>query len=263
MSEGDLTPADTDDDDRRLHRAAMLHVAPPLSSAPSWVLTYADIVAQLNCLLILMLTFAHFVPSEFQQLRGSVEHVFGAAADNSGQTEAPPPEETATPTQNAAIRETGLVNGLRAMVARHGGRLQGGNVEIEVFEDYRGVTLRMGQAALFDRVETAVRPAAWLFLDSVGDLMDSEATRLEVEVRVPRSLVSSGVDPTWFAGRRGTQLVKYLLGRDRTLDPARLAIRAIGDSTDTNPLPASTGRATADRIDFVFSRATAQAEAPP
>lgn len=269
MSDDEPTPEELEDESQRARRAALLHVPAPMNDAPAWVLTFADLFSQLNGLFILLLTFAHFVPAEFRQLKGSVETVFGSAVANSGQVDAPPPTPDIPAAERAAPRETGLLDGLRRIVARHQGRLQGGNVEIEVFEDYRGVTLRLGQVALFDPEESAVRPGAWVFLDAVGALLESEPARLDVEVRVPRSPVDStagpdgAVDRAGFAGTRGTRIVRYLLGRDPGLDPSRLGIRAVGVPEDLGPLSTPKGRLAGDRVDFVFSRAAAQAEPPP
>lgn len=269
MKEDEPTPEEIEDEAHRARRAALLHVPGPMNDGPVWVLTFADLISQLNGLFILLLTFAHFVPADFRQLKGAVETVFGAAVANSGQIEAPPPAPDTPASERTAPREVGLLDGLRTIVARHQGRLQRGNVEIEVFEDYRGVTLRLGQVALFDPNESIVRPGAWVFLDAVGALLESEPARLEIEVRVPRSPAESAAGPdgtadrTHFAGQRGTRIVRYLLGRDSGLDPSRLAIRAVGVPEDLGPLSTAGGRLAADRVDFVFSRAAAQAEPPP
>lgn len=260
MNEAATQSPEDDEDERRARRAALLHDAGPMNDAPPWTLTYADLISQLNGLFILMLTFAHFVPANFQRLSGSVQATFGVAAENSGPVDAEPPPASTPPSEAAAEREKGVLMGLRGLVARHGGRLRGGVVDIEVFEDYRGVVLRLGQAAFFEPNESIVRPGAWVFLDALGELIATEPARVELEVRVGESGSS---DPALLAGLRGTHLVHYLTGRDPGLDTSRLSVLAVGLPADQSPIASGTRRAAADRVDVVFTRDAAQPESPP
>jgi hypothetical protein len=260
MNERTGPTPDDDEDERRARRSALLHDGGPMNDAPPWTLTYADLISQLNGLFILMLTFAHFVPANFQRLAGSVQATFGAAVENSGTVDADPPPPDAPPSEAAASREAGVLSGLRGLVARHGGRLRGGVVDIEVFEDYRGVVLRLGQPAFFEPGEAIVRPGAWVFLDALGELMSSEAARVEIEVRVGDA---GAMDPALLAGLRGTHLVHYLAGRDAGLDTSRLSVLAVGLESGLPPVASNVRRAAADRVDIVFTRSAAQPESPP
>jgi chemotaxis protein MotB len=256
-----LQNGDPDDDEHRARRAALLHVGAPLADAPPWLLTYSDIVAQLVCLLILLLSFAHFVPARFDELQGAVEQTFGRDAENRGRREVQPPE--AAPETASASRNRGVLEGLRALVARHSGRLVGGQVDVEVFEDYRGVVLRLGDAALFDPEQAFVRPAAWPLLEAVGAQANAEAARLEIEVRVaPRDGGPPGGDVR-LAGARGLAIARYLEGQDAGLDARRLSVRALGTNERAPPLQNARAREIADRVDFVFSRSPLQTESPP
>ncbi len=256
-----LHDGEPDDDVHRTRRAAMLHVGPPLSEAPPWVMTYSDIVAQLVCLLILLLTFAHFVPARFQQLQGAVEQTFGRQVDNVGPTERPPAEPALADGSAAVAR--GRLDGLRMLVSRHSGRLTGGQVDVEVFEDYRGVVLRLGDAALFDAGEAYVRPSAWPFLEALGAHATSEAARLDVEVRVAPAVDGPPDADVRRAAARGLALARYLLGQDAGLAPDRLSVRAVGANERTAVLPTAANRPRADAVDFVFSRSPAQTDLPP
>lgn len=260
MSEPTGPTPEEEEDERRARRSALLHDAGPMNDAPPWTLTYADLISQLNGLFILMLTFAHFVPANFQRLAGSVQATFGASVENSGAVDAEPPPPGTPPSEAAAPRESGVLAGLRGLVARHGGRLRGGVVDIEVFEDYRGVVLRLGQPAFFEPGEAIVRPGTWVFLDALGEMISSEAARVEIEVRVGDAGV---MDPALLAGLRGTHLVHYLAGRDAGLDTSRLSVLAVGLSADLPPVASGARRAAADRVDIVFTRSAAQPESPP
>jgi len=255
-----LLAREPDDGIHRMQRAALIHVDSPVSDAPSWVMTYSDIIAQLVCLLILLLSFAHFVPTRFQQLQGAVEQTFGRRVDNIGPTDRPPAEPSSA--DGSATSARGRLDGLRLLVSRHSGRLTGGQVDVEVFEDYRGVVLRLGNTALFDPREVFVRPSAWPFLEAVGAHATSEGARLDIEVRVaPMADVSPDTE-IQRAGARGLALARYLLGQDGGLSPDRLSVRAIGANERTAVMPVTPIRAQADAVDFVFSRAPAQTDLP-
>jgi hypothetical protein len=252
---------ETDDDEHRTRRSALLHVGPPMSDAPPWVMTYSDIVAQLVCLLILLLSFAHFVPARYQQLRGSVEETFGRLVDNIGQSDLPPPAPGEA--DGAASRERGLLLGVRSLVARHSGRLTGGQVDVEVFEDYRGVVLRLGDAALFDDRQAFVRPSAWPFLEAAGAHATGETARLDIEVRVTPDPDARGDDDVRLAGARGLALLRYLIGQDAGLDPRHLSVRAVGANERAPVLPSAGNRTRGETVDFVFSRSSTQTDLPP
>lgn len=251
-----------EDDERRARRAALLHVPGPMTEAPAWILTFADLISQLNGLFILMLTFAHFAPTNFQHIAGSVAETFGAKPASSSRV----PDVTVPPTEGApagaASQATGLLDGLRSLVARHGGRLRGGAVDVEAFEDYRGITLSLGEAALFDGGETAVRPAAWPFLDAIAETIAARSEVVDIEVRVAPDQ-PPGEGGHRLAARRGLGLLEYLRGRQADLPAERLRLRAVGVAESTGPLGGPVARAAAERVDFVFSRAAEQVQLPP
>jgi hypothetical protein len=249
-----------EEDARRARRVSLLHDTGPMTESPSWILTYADLISQMNGMLILMLTFAHFIPDDASRLVGSVQATFGMAVEQVGSIEVPPPMSAPPVPDAASERARGLLSGLRSVVAHHGGRLRGGVVDIEVFEDYRGVVLRLGQSAFFEPGENIVRPGAWVFLDGLGELIETEAARVEIEVRVG---AAGTTDPALLAGLRGTHLVRYLAGRDPGLDTSRLSVLAVGQDATASPIVSGLRRAAADRVDIVFTRGAAQPESPP
>lgn len=263
---GDSDPsheeADALDDERRERRAALLHQGAPMQAGPPWVLTFADLTSQLIGLLILILTFAQFEPARFERLSGAVRQVFGREIDNTGA--APSSTPAAVPEKEAAAPErSGLLDGMKAVVTRHGGWLQGGQVDIEVFESYRGVVLRVGQAAIFDPMEDAVRPAAWPFLDGVAELAAGQGHGLEIEVRVPGGPDLPATSASALAGRRSLSLVRYVLGRETGLKAETLAARAVGIPEDAAPLGTPGSRVKQDRVELLIVAASGQVEAPP
>ena len=254
--------ADALDDEHRERRAALLHEGPPMQAGPPWILTFADLISQLIGLLILILTFASFEPARFDQLAGSVREVFGRETHNTGPAPSSTPE-TVAGKEGAAPTRQGILDGMKAIVHRHGGRLLGGQVDVEVFESYRGVVLRIGQVALFDPQEDGLRPAAWPFLDAVQELAVERGGGLEIEVRVPASPGLDSAALSGLAGRRGLSLVRYLLGREAGLGQEAIAVRAIGLPEDAAALPTAGARLQQDRVDLLVVVAPEQVEAPP
>lgn len=53
----------------------------PRSSAPPWIVTFADLMVLLMCFFVLMLSFSSMDPEKFKQMSGSMQQAFGVQTD--------------------------------------------------------------------------------------------------------------------------------------------------------------------------------------
>ncbi len=54
---------------------------PARSSAPPWIVTFADLMVLLMCFFVLMLSFSSMDPEKFKQMSGSMQQAFGVQTD--------------------------------------------------------------------------------------------------------------------------------------------------------------------------------------
>ena len=53
----------------------------PRSSAPPWIVTFADLMVLLMCFFVLMLSFSSMDPEKFKQMSGSMQQAFGVQTE--------------------------------------------------------------------------------------------------------------------------------------------------------------------------------------
>lgn len=256
--------ASTEEEDGRARRLALFAPEPESDEGapPPWLLTFADLMSQLLGLFILLLTFSHFDAGTVAGIKGSIQATFGKEHP----TEADPTSPPESPgSEGVASRQMGLLTGLRALERRHSGSATGGNVDVELFEHYDGITLRLSGTAIFDPTEDGIRPAAWPTLDAVAALAAEPGVRLTVESHVPENAAAgrAPLDDLRLAARRAAAIVRYMTGREPGLATASLSIRAGERPVDLAPWLARSRMATRERVDFVFSRSADLPEAPP
>ncbi len=257
---------DAEEDSRRARRASLLHTGPAAdgSGPPPWLLTFADLMSQLLGLFIMLLTFSHLDPGRIQGLKGSLQSTFGSGHPASGEPSAPP-VVSAPPEDGRSAQHRGVLEGLHDLVQRFNGRFKGGLVDVELFETYRGVTLRLGDSAIFDVGEDAVRPGAWPFLDGIAELVALQGARLEIEAYVapaPEQRLEAE-DAGRFAGRRAISVARYLVGRRDDLSPTKVSARAMGAAPEVGVAASGPTRKRGNRVDFVLVADAALPEPPP
>ena len=148
-----------------------------------------------------------------------------------------------------------MLLGLQQLSQRHGGRLRAGDVEVEVFEDYRGVVMALGVGAFFDAADAGVRPGSWPFLDDAIELAAGHDSQLEIEVHTDRRTHLTG-DPQAddrLAGAQALSIARYFIGAKPDLNRDRLSVRSMGSIRPRFANATEADRARNRRVEFVFS----------
>ncbi len=232
--------------------------------APAWMVTFADLMSLLLTFFVLLLSFSNMEIVKFQTMMGSVRNALGSKSEfevsdiptgtslmpfqdpQTGEgVDVGPGEADPTPQQ---VREK-----LQELLEQAG--LSEKGVAVETHD---GVVLQLSGDVLFDSGQTFINVEARKLLEALAQYTLSVEYSLDIVGYTDNVPIATAVYPSnWelSAGRAG-QAVRYLT--ERGVEPSRL--RAIGRA-DTNPLQNNDtpeGRAQNRRVEFVFTRLSAQ-----
>lgn len=224
----------------------------PKPGAPSWVVTFSDMMALLLSFFVLLVSFSNMELEKFDQLAGSLRQAFSLgsrAVGPPGPAAAPfgAPGEEYHPSVSLA-EEMELMIGLRQALEASG-LGAGGSVRLTD----RGVTLRIAGDLAFDRGSAEISGETLPLIEAVARVARTRPGPLEVQGHTDdRALpASSPYASNWElsaarAGCAARQLVH------EGLPAARL--RAVG-LADSRPLAGNddeAGRSLNRRLEFIF-----------
>ena len=141
--------------------------------APGWVVTFGDMMSLLLTFFILLLSFATMDKIKYKVLSGSIQSAFGVQEVTPTFTR-PQARKVIAKEFSMDFNSQNMLDGMKKIEERENVRTPSGRVDIEVFEDYRGIVLSVGESHMFEAGRADLRPAIWPFLDDVLDLAGSE-----------------------------------------------------------------------------------------
>lgn len=228
----------------------------PPAGAPGWVVTFADLMSLLLTFFILLLSFSQMDPVRFKEVSGSLENAFGIQRINPVY-ESPKGESIVNQDMTAKKGYGNLVLKLHEMADATQSQKSGSEakVDVEVFEDYRGVVLRVGDGAMFAQGRAELSPTAYVFLDDVIAAIDQEDVDVNVEAHTDNVPTRSRVFETnWhLAAARAVSVVQYMKEAGK-LEPGRLLAVGRGDSVPVVPNINARNRAKNRRVEIIFTR---------
>ena len=228
----------------------------PGRSAPLWMVTFADLMSLLLTFFILLLSFSQLDPVKFKEVSGSIEMAFGVQEINPVYES--PKGETIIQTNNTAQKGYGnLVVKLHEMTESTQAKKAGAEakIDIEVFEDYRGIVLRCSDGGMFAPGRAELSPTAWPFLDDVIGAIDGEKVDVQVEAHTDNDpITSKRFETNWhLSAARSVAVVQYLKEAGG-LTPSRLLATGRGDSIPIVPNINKRNRAKNRRVEIIFTR---------
>ena len=226
--------------------------------APEWVVTFGDMMSLLLTFFILLLSFAQMEMIKYKIVSGSVMRAFGVQevvpAFNRPQAENVIAQEF-----SMAYSSSRVFDGMRASVTRHASPSPKGRVQIEVFEDYRGIVLVVDEDAMFEPGRSDIRPAMWPFLDEALETAQFNRCQIQVEAHTDSVPLSSPLYPSHdhLAAERAVSVVRYFQGRtnETTLPAGRLEAVPYGSTRPKVPNISAANRRRNRRVEIVFSAA--------
>ncbi len=226
--------------------------------APDWVVTFGDMMSLLLTFFILLLSFAQMEVQKYKLFSGSVMKAFGVQEVTPVFTR---PQGRSVVKDKFSMRfsSPSMLQGMKAASERHANRSPDGRVDIEVYEDYRGIVVSIGEDAMFERGRADVRPAVWPFLDDVLVTATQSDAQIQVQAHTDSVPINSAVYPSndHLSAARSVAVVRHFLGRadrllDEPIDAARLEAVPYGENRPRAPNNTEAGRAKNRRVELVF-----------
>ena len=221
--------------------------------APLWMVTFGDMMALMLCFFVLLLSFSQMDVVKFKEVSGSLEQAFGIQRENVVYDMPKGISVIFRLFDGTKLQQT-MEGMLKTLVNKHGKRMAEGNVQIEIFKDYRGLVLRVGEEGMFDPGKAEVKPFCWPFLDDLGLLATEIDSTIEVEAHTDdRPVGGTRFRSNWdLSAVRSVSTVDYLI-KSAKLIPRRLKAVGRGESIPLVPNTTERGRAINRRVEFVFT----------
>ena len=224
--------------------------------APLWMTTFADLMSLLLTFFILLLSFSQLDPVKFKEVSGSIEMAFGVQKINPVYES--PKGETIINTNMTAKKGYGnLVVKLHEMTESTQAKKAGAEakIDIEVFEDYRGIVMRASDGNMFAPGRAELSPTAWPFLDDVISAIEGEKVDIQVEAHTDNvPIKSKRFETNWhLSAARSVSVVQYFKEAGK-VKPNRLLATGRGESIPIVPNINKRNRARNRRVEIIFTR---------
>lgn len=230
--------------------------------APEWVVTFGDMMSLLLTFFILLLSFANLEVIKYKVLSGSIMQAFGVQEVTPVFTR---PQSTKVLAKEFSMdfQPKVVLDGMKKAQEQQVARTPSGRVNIEVFEDYRGIVISIGEEHMFEPGRADLRPAIWPFLDDVLQVAKTNRAQIQVEAHTDGVPMRSALYPSndHLSAARSVAVINYFLGVEAGLpDEERLAEHRLESlpSGSTRPRAVNlteAGRRRNRRIELVFYRA--------
>ncbi len=197
--------------------------------APCWVVTFGDMMSLLLTFFILLLSFAEMQVVKYKLFTGSVMEAFGIQ-EVTPLFNRPQGRSIVKTAFSSPYHSRTLLNGMKSSTERQTNRTPSGRVDIEVFQDYRGIVVSVGEDEMFEPGKAKLRPAIWPFLDDVLHTATENGAQIQVEAHTDNRPMRSArfKSNDYLSAGRSVAVVRYFLGVDNELHPERLEAVAFG-----------------------------------
>ncbi len=198
--------------------------------APDWVVTFGDMMSLLLTFFILLLSFAQMQVVKYKLFTGSVMDAFGIQ-EMTPMFQRPQGRNIVKTEFSAEMNSQSLLNGMKTATQQQNNRSPSGRVDIEVYEDYRGIVVNLGEDEMFERGQADLRPAIWPFLDDVIRVANEQGAQVQVEAHTDSVPMKSARFPSndHLSAARSVAVVRYFMGVDPDLAPSRMEAVAFGE----------------------------------
>lgn len=236
--------------------------SPPCEEgAPGWVVTFGDMMSLLLTFFILLLSFATMEKIKYKVLAGSIQTAFGVQEVTPTFTR-PQARKVLAKEFSMKFETKTLLDGMKKVEERQTVRTPSGRVDIEVFEDYRGVVVSIGEKHMFEAGKADLRPEIWRFLEEVLDVATENNSQIQVEAHTDSVPINTAAFPSndHLSSARSLAVIEYFVNRRPELPPNRLESIAAGSTRPRFPNLTSRGRQQNRRVEMIFYRTPQQYE---
>ena len=196
----------------------------PEPSSPFWMGTYGDMVTNMLCFFVLLVSFSQI---EVQKFRGAMESMRGALSIFQGH-ESPQQKEYINFDSNTSPEDMSLIE--RAEVVQK--VVENLNVQdaVSVETTAEGMRVRMGSAILFELGSAELRPQALKILHGILSAVQGTYSQIQVEGHTDDLPIGTEKYPSnWeLSAARAASVVRYLSDKEK-VDPAKLTAVGSGE----------------------------------
>lgn len=223
--------------------------------APEWMVTFGDLMSLLLTFFILLLSFSNMEVIKYKMFSGSVMKAFGVQQVIPGFS-VPQGRNIVATDFSMKFEAHRILEGMKKAVERHSDRTPSGRVDIEVFEDYRGIVVSLAEEAMFQRGRADLRPSVWPFLDDVLEVAQEHRAMIQAGTHTDSSPIKSPRFPSndHLSADRAASVIRYFLGVDPLLPPARFEAAPFGETRPLAVNHTAQGRRKNRRVELIFQR---------
>lgn len=206
---------------------------PAEEGAPSWMVTFADMMSLLLCFFVLLLSFSSQNVAKFEEVLGSLQYAFGVTHTPSEYKYGDLPGSMEQRAQDLTKKEQqvlGLVMVLKQMLEK---RPELENMAV-VSTDHQGATLRIQDGVLFETGSAELKPEAMGVLEDVAHILESRNFNLAVRGHTDDEPAGRIFASNWeLSAARSAVAANYVVAKNPVLFKAR--VKAVGYA-DARPL---------------------------
>jgi chemotaxis protein MotB len=180
--------------------------------APGWVVTFGDMMSLLLTFFILLLSFAKLEKSRFKVFAIEMKKAFGVDNVTPQQTF----EDGRSPTMqynSLPFDASDTIEDIQNIVEQHKTMSPDGQVDVEVSDNDRGVTLTVPYDSMFESGSSKIRENMWYLLDGVARKLQKNDAQVRVSAFTDNTPINSRTYATndHLSAARAVAVVKYLL----------------------------------------------------
>ncbi len=231
---------------------------PMVRGAPGWMVTFADLMALLVALFVLILSFADFDDDKFMKNAGPIAEAFNSTRDNVPFTRLQLGNQ-ALQTANTPRDDLGdhdlqwIQNTLDQLERSLAEEISGGNVEVEDVVD--GVVVRIGDDTTFPSGSNQLSARAKDILDSVANVITGIEGRVVVSGHTDdESLKGSRFTSIWeLSASRAATVVEFLITVGK-VEGNRIMAQGFANSRPLNEGLTPAAEAANRRVEILVTR---------
>ena len=180
--------------------------------APGWVVTFGDMMSLLLTFFILLLSFAKLEKSRFKVFAIEMKKAFGVDNVTPQQTF----EDGRSPTKqynSLPFNASDTIEDIQNIVEQHKTMSPDGQVDVEVSENDRGVTLTVPYDSMFESGSADIRENMWYLLDGIARKLQKNDAQVRVSAFTDNTPIRSReyASNDHLSAARSVAVVKYLL----------------------------------------------------
>ena len=231
---------------------------PPEEGAPTWMVTFADMMSLLLCFFVLLLSFSSQNTAKFEKILGSLKYAFGVTKDPSDFHFASMPGMSVE-MENSLTQDQQQVLGL-VMVLK---RLLEQEPDLEnmaqVTTERGGATMRVETGVLFEENSAKLTPQAQSVLEKVRAVLTSRNFNLAVRGHTDDTAVNGIYSSNWeLSSARAAVAADYLAKPDPALYSPRIKAVGYADARPLVPNSDPKNKHQNRRLEFYFHKPDAE-----